>query len=267
MLCTVFIAFMVSGHSKFGPDKLAQPIATVFNSATLLRCASACSSPQLYHSSTLYLWKRCSHDLFGPVDNIMSYRQFLVVQEDDEVNVGPEAELPEGMEAFPGASAPTRHHPYLMAAASNLASRSLRKLIPEVISRTRQGGIGRATLPECPDRLQPKSVASFRRVRMFMRRNESESVWREQVGWMKAVSLSEVNSALAKVVPYSSTPGMGREFYGAKLKGVKDQFTKFVPPMHVDDSEDNLRMVSLLAWTFSVHRRVLATSLFRPCLL
>lgn len=73
---------MISGHSKFGLDKLAQPIASAFNmfdvfdSAILLWCVSSFFLPQVCDETNIYHWKRCTQDTFGAADNIMSYRQF-----------------------------------------------------------------------------------------------------------------------------------------------------------------------------------------------
>lgn len=55
---------------------------------------------------------------------------------------------------------------------------------------------------------------------------------------MKGVSLDDLNEAIGKLVPHSSTPGYGREFYGAKLKGIREQFSKFVPSMYVPGSQE-----------------------------
>lgn len=39
-------------------------------------------------------------------------------------------------------------------------------------------------------------------------------------------------------MPYSATLGFGSEFYGAKLKSIKEQFSKYVRPLYVDDVKD-----------------------------
>lgn len=55
-------------------------------------------------------------------------------------------------------------------------------------------------MPGGPSRLHPSSVDSFTRVRLFMRRTESETVWREQTNWMdKNDTLQTFNESLQKL--------------------------------------------------------------------
>lgn len=47
---------------------------------------------------------------------------------------------------------------------------------------------------------------------------------------MVGTSLVDFNNALAKLKAYTSTPEAGMEIYGKKLRGVCDQFGRFVEP-------------------------------------
>eukprot|EP00171_Calliarthron_tuberculosum_P000642 IDg642t1 len=80
----------------------------------------------------------------------------------------------------------------------------------------------------------------MRFVRLFMKRTPSEGVWREQANWMVGRSLDDVKRALANLKSYTSTPEAGKEMYGQKLRGIHDQFGRYVPPKDVMDEFDLL---------------------------
>lgn len=242
ILDVVWISFMVPGHTKFAPDLVARAIAgvynkvDVFNMGMLLECAQRCSSAQSYDADTMYHWKECTKQLFGAVDNIMSYRQFFILPEHDAVDLGESVPLPSDMEPFPGNRAPLRRHDVLQAAAKAVYESSIRRIARECIENKYAAGVGAGARANGPSRLHPSSVNSFMRVRLFMRRNESEPVWREQKDWMhRSVSLEMFNESLQKLRPYSETPDAGREHYGKKLSGIREQYNKYVPPMYVPD--------------------------------
>lgn len=246
VLDAINVVFMVPGHTKFGPDKVARAIAGVFNRCDthnpgmLLSCAEDCSSAQVYDKTTLYDWKACTSELFGSVDSIMSYRQFMIVADDGAFDAGPDVALPRGLPPFPGASAKLFCEKALSSAVESLAHRSLQTVVRECLKGQRRGGIGSGSSRDPPKHLHVNSVTSFRRVRLFMRRNESEPVWREQGKWMKHVDLESFNSALAKLVPYESMSDVGRTFYGGKEKGLREQYERYVPPKFVPDEFDIL---------------------------
>lgn len=79
-------------------------------------------------------WKEGTKTLFSPVDYIMSYRYFMIVADDGEVDFGPIVALPGGMKPFPD-----RGTLYAVdeveAAVSGLVDRTLqRKVLPEVLA-------------------------------------------------------------------------------------------------------------------------------------
>lgn len=242
ILDVVWISFMVPGHTKFAPDLVARAIAgvynrvDVFNIGMLLECAQRCSSAQSYDAHSMYHWKECTKQLFGSVDNIMSYRQFFILPEHEALDLGESVPLPPNMEPFPGGRAPLRRDDVLQAASKAVYADSMKRIARECIESKYLAGVGAGALENGPTRLHPSSVNSFLRVRLFMRRNESEPVWREQTDWMHpSISLQTFNDSLQRLRPYSETPDAGREHYGKKLSGIREQYTKYVPSMFVPD--------------------------------
>lgn len=244
ILDSVWICFMLPGHTKFAPDLVARAIAGVYNKsdvyniAMLLECAQSCSSAQVYDAHTMYHWKEATKDLFGAIDNVMSYRQFFILPDLADVDVGESVALPEGMRPFPGRVSPLRSDVSLQSAAKTLFVRSLKRISRECLTGTYMSGVGAGSIEGGPARLHPDSVSSFLRVRLFMRRTESEPVWREQVTWMKnGLTLQDFNESLKNLRPYADTPHMGREHYGKKLSGIAEQYARYVPPQFVPDNE------------------------------
>lgn len=165
----------------------------------------------------------------------------MFLADDVEVDVGPNVALPTDLECFSVLSSPLRSDESLQVAVQRLAALSLRRIVAECLRGERRACVGSGSFPDGPKVLQPMSVSAYRCVRMFMHRNESERVSSEKPGWMKSVSVEEFNTYLAKLKAYEDTTDVGKRFYGAKLKGIKEQYQKYVPPKFVpDDVELNL---------------------------
>lgn len=238
------VLFMVPGHTKFGPDLVARVfaglynISDVFNQCMLLNCMMKYAAAQVYDEKGLYHWKKATAGMFQSVDCISKYRYFAIVGDDGSFNPGPAVPLPDGLEPFPGPPAPLYSDAALRAAVKALAKRSLSKIVRASL-KGKVGSVlpvvGGGALPGAPGKLMPQSVQTSRRARLFMKRRPSESVWREQTGWMILDSVDSVNAALANLQPYSTTPDAGKDIYGQKLKGFKTQFGRYVPPKDVPD--------------------------------
>lgn len=257
---------MLPGHTKFAPDAVARAISgefngsDVFNMGMLLDCARRCSSVQAYDAETMYHWKAATKTLFGAIDNVMSYRQFFILPEDVDVVFGDSVPLPPNMEPFPSKKAPLRSHAALQAAAKAIYMRSLKKVALDCLANRYRAGDGSGSLPEPPSRIHPDSVDSFLRVRLFMRRNESEPVWREQIDWMRRdITLQKFNDSLRELRPCSQTPDHGREHYGKKLSGIAEQYERYVPPQYVPDGVElySTDMTAGMGIGSSAHQSVL----------
>ena len=235
------VLFMVPGHTKFGPDLVARNIAgkynasDVFNQCMLLNCMSSYAAAQVYDEHTLFHWKEATSGMFQSVDSITKYRYFMIVGDDGTFNPGPVVALPAELEPFPGPNAPLFADSSLRAGIKALARRSLEAIVRESLRGEVRSCLGTGALPGAPDNLMPKTVLTSRRARLFMKRRPGETVWREQPGWMLLHSLHNVNAALGKLKPYSTTPEAGKEFYGQKLKSIKTSYGRFVPPKDVPD--------------------------------
>lgn len=79
-------------------------------------------------------------------------------------------------------------------------------------------GIGSGALPDGPEGIIPESVETFRRVRIFMKREVSEYLWRDQDNWIHDFDLGLVNARIRYLNPnpWSTTPGGRTDVYGSK---------------------------------------------------
>lgn len=101
---------MCPGHAQFGPDREAGTLPRIFNASDvfnlfrILSCAEDCISTQLYGRSILLHWRKAIDGVFGPVDNIMQYRQFCMLSDEPDLSLGPDAVVPmlSGLTAIPG---------------------------------------------------------------------------------------------------------------------------------------------------------------------
>eukprot|EP00173_Palmaria_palmata_P004235 Plantae.Rhodophyta-Palmaria_palmata.ctg533.p1 GENE.Plantae.Rhodophyta-Palmaria_palmata.ctg533~~Plantae.Rhodophyta-Palmaria_palmata.ctg533.p1 ORF type:complete len:204 (+),score=16.65 Plantae.Rhodophyta-Palmaria_palmata.ctg533:71-613(+) len=141
----VSILLMVAGHTKFAPDLVAQHLAggynrgDTFNHAHLRNHAEPHASSVGYDGALLETWKAGTVDLFGAIEHIMSYRQFLIFRNDGQVDLGPQRDLPSTMEPFPD-SGPLYGAEDVEEAMSLLARRSLvSTVLPNVLAGTHQG--------------------------------------------------------------------------------------------------------------------------------
>lgn len=81
--------------------------------------------------------------------------------------------------------------------------------------------------------LLPHRVKSCRKVRLFTRRSTRDNFWRKQLGWMTSCDVERVNDALSAVQPCAEHPEYEKLPYGAKLKGIQEQYEKYVPRIYV----------------------------------
>lgn len=228
----VHLLYMVVGHTKFGPDLVARAIAGKFNSedtfnhAMLNSHISKYGTVYAYDDEVLETWRRATPILFRPVENIMSYRSFLIIADDGKVDLT-EVEPSGTMEKYP-----TKGKYYLwkdvVRQAEMLASRSLVKLIPQVMDGTYRG-IGEGALPGIQNdasgaRLLPRTVTETRTVRIFLQKCEADKLCLEQVPWMKDCSVSQVNKALRIVTAYSKVGSMGKTRTARKRNTLKNNF-------------------------------------------
>eukprot|EP00171_Calliarthron_tuberculosum_P003815 IDg3815t1 len=187
--------FMVPGHTKFGPDLVARAIAGMYNSSDvynpymLIECIENYGAGKIYDERGLLHWKLAVEGLFGAVDSITKYSYFYIVADDG---------------------------------ISGVAERSLRVIVKLALSNKLKGGVGGRADVGAAERLMSEKVLKARRVRLFMSRTLDEPVVREQEGWLLVPSTADVtdaiNASLATLVPYSTTPDVGKEFYGLKRK-------------------------------------------------
>ena len=88
--------FMVVGHTKFGPDRLARGIAEPYSKNYTYNLAhlnehveSAAATAVPYDGrDVLRTAKIASSKMFKPVDKIMSSREFILLADDGKVNLG-----------------------------------------------------------------------------------------------------------------------------------------------------------------------------------
>lgn len=236
---------MVPGHTKFGPDLVARAQAgqynssDVFNQNMLLQCIQKYAAGQVYDEKGLFHWKKATDGLFKAIDSITQYSYFNIVADDGELDVGVPQKLPDGLEDFPGDAAPLYSEASVRLGAQGVAKRSLNRIVRASIAGKLSGGIGGGAASDAPPHLMPDKVEKARRLRLFMKRTPGEEVVREQVNWMivpPGADVTEIiNSALDKLKPYATTPDAGKEFYGPKLKGIADQYGRYVPPKHIPD--------------------------------
>lgn len=192
-----------------------------------------------YNADLLHTWKAGTRDLFELIAHIMSYRNFLLLADNGQVNLKAAEKAPDGLKplADPG---PVFRHQDLMRECNQQALRGLNlKVIPELRSHS-YSGIGQAAVRKRTGlkkraMLLPAQVAQCRKVRLFLRRSTADNWWREQVGGMKSHDIDSVNAALASIHPYTDHPEMRKVAYGAKAKSIEEQYAKYVPREFVPD--------------------------------
>lgn len=245
LLDCAMVVYMVVGHTKFGPDHVARQIAgryhsrDTFNHGQLVDHISKYATAGAYDETMLQTWKMGTQELFSPIVRIMSYRCFVVLADDGNVRLDPVAPPADFDPFLDGGS--LFHDADLMRECEKAAQRRLRTVVFPTLRRRQYRGVGERAVPLYTEslgrstNLLPESVTSFRRVRLFTRRNVSDSFWREQSGWMRCPSLEALNAALASVHQYAAHPQMRKEAYGSKAKDIADQYAKYVPPEFVPD--------------------------------
>ena len=93
-LDTILLMFQLQGHTKLDPDIAAQKTAGAFNSrdtfnhGMLNNHFSDHVTTIAYDHKLLKDWKAATPDIFEPVDNITSYRNFMLLADDGKVDLG-----------------------------------------------------------------------------------------------------------------------------------------------------------------------------------
>ena len=238
----VHLLFMVVGHTKFGPDLVARAIAgkyhrkDTFNHGMLNSHIMNYATAIGYDDNLLETWRRATPLMFRAVENIMSYRSFMIMADDGSMellSVTPPAE----MEKYPSKGLYYRWKD-VVSHSEKLAHRMLTTIIPSVLDGTYRG-IGEGSLRQQGEqeklRLLPEAVSEARRVRLFVQRTESDEYCMEQEGWMTDWSSEQANKVLKIITNFAKLGDKDKKPYGSKKKQISEQFSKFVPPQYVPD--------------------------------
>lgn len=192
LLDCVVVVYMVVGHTKFGPDLIARQFAGVYNSSDafkhgqLVRMMTPYATAGAYDDKVLHTWKKGTMNLFDPIAHIMSYRCFLLLADDGEVQLGdPVAQPAPDFEPFSN-TGPMYAHEVLMAKCERASARSLTNIVlPFLRSKECHGFFwGAAVAEHCQDPggtlLLPAAASTIKNVRRFTRRSADDPYWREQ---------------------------------------------------------------------------------------
>ena len=225
---------MVSGHTKFAPDIGANKLANKYNSSDcwslghLLEHASLYGSSYTYDEQLLVDLHTAPHTvLFGQVPQVTKLREYLLVADDGQLALGTPAAAP--AEQYPGASATAQYYSNeaVERECTALKRRSLLRLLDPSAS-PRSFGIGSG------GSLLPASVTSVRTVICLVKPKEDDALWLlvPSFSSFKAdeAGVAKVNAALA-----CTTKPEGKPYYGAKVKQIKEMYSKYVPPNYVPD--------------------------------
>ena len=234
--------FMLAYHGKFGPDILAQKSAgsynsgDTFNEAMLLGHFSNYADAVAYDGTLLHTWKEGSGQLFYPVEHITSYREFMLIADDGAVRLGEPAEpSAEYAKRYPDAG-----DFYTQEALEREAQALKLRSLPGVFKTFCNGehaGVGAGQTQDSA-RFLPRSCSKLRKVRLFKKIRDTDTMWIEQDRYQKTQDVVEFCKELAKVVPYenSSIPSQtAKAYWGARAQQIKDQMSKYVPPKYVPD--------------------------------
>ncbi|KAJ1444380.1 hypothetical protein M885DRAFT_553086 [Pelagophyceae sp. CCMP2097] len=243
-LAAIRLKFMITGHTKFESDVVAQKTAgrfnanDCFNHGMLNFLFASYVTAKGYCGDQLRLHKECTSLLFAPVNNITKYRELFLLGDDGEVQQDL-VEVQPGDEAVLFADTGTFYTDESLATATvNLAERTLLVVLP-IICDDEIGGIDSGVGIGSRPRMVP-----FRKTRLFMRPNESVLMWREQPGYHLPTCRDDaaIDAALAKIVSYSEAPAAARAadapYWGDKAKQLNTQYANWVPPQHVPDHYD-----------------------------
>ena len=238
--------FMLPYHGKFGPDLVAQKTAChynhgdTFNLAMLLEHFSPYCSVRAYDGNLLHTWKEGTVHIFRPVQNITSYRRFMLIADDGNIELKHVNPPPDVSERFPN-SGKFYSEVDLHEAARARKERSLHGIVSAVLAGTYTGiGAGAASgiYSSSNAQLLPSIIKKVDNVRLFMKVRDSDVHWIEQVSYQKTKDPSAVSMALQKVIPFSAStiPGSCRsDYWGARAAQITEQYAKYVPTKHVPD--------------------------------
>jgi hypothetical protein len=244
--------FMIAGHTKFGPDVVAQKIAEkynkadVFNHAQLNERAAHHASVKAYDGTAmLRTYRACTPSLFGAVTHINSYRLFTLVRDDGLFDIG-DGLTKSGTDAkdFPG-SGMVFPEATIQAAINALKRRSAIRVLRSVRAGTFAGvGAGSGLFGARREQLVPDRIVRAYTVRLFVKVEEKGTHWMEIPNYTKVREselTASVNAALSEIVPYAvSTHAkqQGAEVVGPRAAQIIEQYKKWVPSQFVPDEYD-----------------------------
>jgi hypothetical protein len=230
--------FQLQGHTKFDPDVAAQKTAGAFNSSDTFNHGmlnahfSAHVTVVAYDENLLKTWKAATPDLVQAVTNISKYRQFMFLRDDGLVNLGlPLTKAASEARDFP-CEGPVFTDEVLQREAALVAERALvKEVLPALHAGTYAGiGSGSGYFGIRTGSLIPLIPTTICNVRLFKRVRPRDSVWIEQVGYLKTQDPNLIRAAMAKVVSYA--PG---ELEGPSRTQVEEHMKKWVPTKFVPD--------------------------------
>lgn len=241
-LDAVFIHTMVSGHTKFCPDILANKLANKYNASDCFSIAHLAQHASNYGTAIAYdldllvdLHAQPHASLFKEVPNITKLREYLLMADDGLVNLGEPAEAP--TDPFPGASSASRYYPNstINREITALKKRSLCRIyVAGGLRRpARDFGVGSG------GSLLPGEVGlcTMRKVLCFVKCKEDDEVWLLVNDWScfqrDPAGVAKINEALA-----CTTRPADKAYYGAKAKQISEMYGKYVPPQFVPNQFD-----------------------------
>lgn len=145
VLDCAMVLYMVVGHTKFGPDLVARALAgrykssDVFSHGQLNEVFKPFGTVGAYGGDMLQTWKKRTQTLFSPINHIMSYRCFLLLADDGEVNLSAPETPPPTFELFPNRG-PLVRDGVLLAECTKDAARGLRyRVLPALRGPPKRG--------------------------------------------------------------------------------------------------------------------------------
>jgi len=235
--------FMIAGHTKFGPDVVAQKIAgqynkaDVFNHAQLNERAALHASVKAYDGTAmLRTYRACTPSLFRAVTHINSYRLFTLVRDDGLFDIG-DGLNKSGTDAkdFPG-SGMVFPEATIEAALNALKRRSAIRVLRSVRACTFAGvGAGSGLFGARREQLVPDCIERAYAVRFFVKVEEKGTYWMDIPNYTKVCAselTASVIAALSEIVPYAVSTHdkqQGTEVVGPRAAQIIEQYKKLVP--------------------------------------
>ena len=238
-LDTILLMFQLQGHTKFDPDIAAQKTAGAFNSrdtfnhGMLNNHFSDHVTTIAYDHKLLKDWKAATPDIFEPVDNITSYRNFMLLADDGKVDLGePLKKTDTPAKDFPS-SGKVSSSEVQEREAQKLAQRSLLEKILPAVHRKSFSGIGSGSGdygPRTSALVSATNLPEIRKVRLFVRLSSAYEFYIEQENYMKTTDRATIEAALSRAVSVEPVP-----YTGPRESQIKEQMKLFVPKQYVPD--------------------------------